>query len=190
VTSGPWPLLALAMACAEPLATPPDRPVVEPEPVPAEPRAMPPADGDAPSWQRKVVAALDLSPGMVVAELSTGPGPLRDALAGAVGDDGRVVPLRPRDRMPPPSSLDRIVVVDAWRQLPEPSATAHTLRDALRPGGKLVVVDVDAEALPETDGVRPLPPEEVSQQVAGAGLRLNGRLSLPRQYVLVYTPVD
>jgi len=154
---------------------------------------------------------------MTVADIGAGTGYLNAHLARAVGQDGKVLALdvepnmvaymteraaregtpqvtartvAPDDPGLAPASVDRILVLDTWHHLPDRSTYAAKLAAALRPGGKLVVVDFTEDA---PDGPPPamrLSPDEVSAEVAPAGLALGGQVALPHQYVLVYTSKD
>ncbi len=161
----------------------------------------------------EVVAALELSEGMVVADVGAGTGYFEPHLSRAVGPRGRVLALdvepelvahmtkrfeaeglanvearlvAPTDPGLAAASVDRVLVVDVWHHLTDRVSYARKLRDALAPGGRLVIVDY-----PE-DAPRGPPPElrvgaqAVVAELAAAGLeaRVEPR-SLPEQYVVV-----
>lgn len=164
-------------------------------------------------WQRPadVVAMLELSAGMTVADLGAGTGYFMPHLAAAVGDGGRVLALdtepnmvahmqtraeeaglaqiearevSPDDAGLEPGSVDRILVVDTWHHIAERPAYAARLAEALRPGGFVLVVDFTLDAPEGPPAAMRLPPETVVEELNGA---LDAELleeELPRQYVV------
>jgi ubiquinone/menaquinone biosynthesis C-methylase UbiE len=116
----------------------------------------------------KVVAACDLKPGMIVADVGAGTGLFTRLFAKAVGPDGQVyaVDIAPKflehiqktareaglkNISPvlcnqdsadlPPNSVDLIFVCDTYHHFEFPQRTLASLRRALKPGGRLIVVD-------------------------------------------------
>jgi SAM-dependent methyltransferase len=165
-------------------------------------------------WQQPalVLAALDLGPGMVIADIGAGTGYFAVRLARAV-PDGQVIAtdIEPdmirylseraaREQLPnlravrtPPAdpqlavgTVDRILVVDVWHHIDDRAGYARALARALRPGGKLAIVDFTREA---THGPPPemrLTPEQVIGELRQAGL--TAALSstvLPDQYIVI-----
>jgi ubiquinone/menaquinone biosynthesis C-methylase UbiE len=120
-------------------------------------------------WQRvtDVFEAMALGPGSVVADLGAGGGWFTTRLARAVGTGGRVyavdvnpVSLRElREGLPkeltnieivrgeendpklPPGQLDAVLVVNAYHEFAEYPAVLSRVREALKPGGRLVVIE-------------------------------------------------
>jgi predicted methyltransferase len=120
-------------------------------------------------WQRvtDVFEAMALGPGSVVADLGAGGGWFTTRLARAVGTGGRVyavdvnpVSLRElREGLPkeltnveivrgeendpklPPGQLDAVLVVNAYHEFAEYAAVLAKVRDALKPGGRLVLIE-------------------------------------------------
>ena len=118
-------------------------------------------------WQRvtDVFDAMGLGPGSVVADLGAGGGWFTTRLARAVGAGGRVyavdvnpVSLRElREALPkeltnieivrgeeddpklPPGQLDAVLVVNAYHEFAEYPAVLSKVKEALKPGGRLVV---------------------------------------------------
>jgi arsenite methyltransferase len=123
-------------------------------------------------WQHpdRVLAALEVQPGQRVADLGSGGGYFTFRLADAVGPQGKVYAvdtdrdMRARvgaqagrrgyanvvtvesgpDDPALPEPVDLIVVVDTFHHLPATAAYGSALADAVRPGGRLAVI----EALP------------------------------------------
>jgi predicted methyltransferase len=116
----------------------------------------------------KVVAACGLKPGMVVADVGAGTGLYTRLFGKAVGPDGQVyaVDIAPkfldhvrktareaglRNVTPvlcnpdsadlPPASVDLIFVCDTYHHFEFPERTLASLHRALKPGGRLVVID-------------------------------------------------
>jgi len=166
------------------------------------------------AWQRPadVVAALKIAPGMTVADLGAGTGYFLPHLSRAVGDEGKVLGLdiepdmvrfmkeraarqglanvEPRvvpldDPQLPAGSVDRVLIVDTWHHIDGRPAYAARLRAALKPGGAVFVVDFKREAHHGPPPAHRLTPEQVMDELRGAGLApevLDVRL--PEQYVV------
>jgi ubiquinone/menaquinone biosynthesis C-methylase UbiE len=121
-------------------------------------------------WQRvpDVLTALGVAPGARVADIGAGSGFFTARLARAVGGDGRVfavdvdsavirrleeratrerwsnvviVRSRPDDPGMPDGALDAVLIVNAYHEFTEPAAMLRGLAQALKPGGRLVIVD-------------------------------------------------
>lgn len=117
-----------------------------------------------------IAGALEVAPGMQVADVGAGTGLFLPILAQAVGEDGRVyaVDVSPRflehlrarveaeglDRVEvvtglsrtanlSQGSVDRVLLVDTYHHFEFPRAMLASLRKALRPGGELLVVDFE-----------------------------------------------
>ena len=109
---------------------------------------------------------LRLEPGAQVADVGSGNGEVTVALAARVGPEGKVLASEidaakrratatrtaamanvtvlaatSRDSGIPADSSDGIVLRHVYHHLSEPLATIEQLRDALRPGGRLLVID-------------------------------------------------
>jgi len=168
-------------------------------------------------WQRPadVIAAMRLSEGMSVADLGAGTGYFLSHLSRAVGASGKVIALdveadmvrymRERagkeglgnvevkqvpfdDPQLAPSSVDRVLVVDVWHHVDGRKAYAAKLKEALRPGGEVVVVDFTKEARRGPPPEHRLPPEVVVEELSAAGLEAKViEEPLPDQYIVVGT---
>jgi predicted methyltransferase len=170
------------------------------------------------AWQKpsELIAALALRPGQTVADLGAGTGYFSRYLADAVGPDGTVlaveveptlvVHLRQRAEREqratvvpvlgsmdnprlPAGGVDLIFIADTYHHLDHRQRYLPRLRRALRPGGRVAVVDWKPGKLPE--GPPPdhkLPPEQVIEEMRAAGFQLEDNLNvLPYQYVLVFS---
>lgn len=164
-------------------------------------------------WQRpqEVIAALELSPGMRVADIGAGTGYFEPWLSRAVGESGLVYALDVEpdmvrymtDRVAREKlanvrptvvegdkinlmDLDRILFVDVWHHLPEREAYAIKIRNALKPGGKVVIVDFTLEAEHGPPKHHRLAPEKIVRELAAGGLSATvSTTKLPEQYIVV-----
>jgi len=148
----------------------------------------------------RVMATLALRPGDRVADVGAGSGYFTVRLARAVGPDGSVLATDIREEMIayldarleregivnvrtvladkddpklPAAGLDTILMVDVWHYIRDP-AFARRLRDALAPGGRLVVIDYRPRPWEERPWGPPpeqqTPREELDAHMAEAGL--------------------
>ena len=121
-------------------------------------------------WQRPddIVAALALTAGSRVADVGAGDGFFTVRLARAVGPEGRVLAVdieqkmlerlkqlvetdkllnvdvirgEPNDPNLPSDSLDAVLIVNAYHEMPEHPAMLEHIRTALRANGRLVIVE-------------------------------------------------
>jgi predicted methyltransferase len=121
-------------------------------------------------WQKvdEIFAAMGVKPGAVVADVGAGGGYFTAKLSLAVGDTGRVYAVdvgadvirRLRDRLSseglknvepvhsssddpklPPASLDAALIVNAYHEMNEHQAILAKLKAALKPSGRLVIVE-------------------------------------------------
>jgi len=168
------------------------------------------------AWQRPdlVLAALELRPKMIIADIGAGTGYFSVRLARAVPDGQiiatdiepdmirymteraarehlpnlRAVQTPPDDPQLAPGSLDRILVVDVWHHLGDRPAYARALARALRPGGKLAIVDF---TLTSSHGPPPqhrLSPDQILAELRSAGLTASvSSTTLPEQYIVIGT---
>lgn len=171
------------------------------------------------AWQKPdaLVGALGLTPGTCVADLGAGTGYLTRRLSAAVGPTGTVLAvevepnlvahLRARAEKEgtanvvpilgsldnprlPAGAVDVLLIVDTYHHIDGRVAYMRARRAALRPGGRVVVVDWEKRPLPvgpEMD--HKLAREQVVDEMQRAGYRLVEQPSvLEHQYVLVFVP--
>jgi ubiquinone/menaquinone biosynthesis C-methylase UbiE len=149
--------------------------------------------------RKEATTVMDLAaiePGMTVADIGAGEGYYTVRLAERVGSKGRVLAqdidgdavqrlgLRvererldnvsiklgaPDDPRLPQNSFDRIFLVHMYHEVSEPYAFLWRLRPALRPGGRVIVVDVDRPT--DQHGI---PPNMLFCEFARVGFRLVG----------------
>lgn len=86
-------------------------------------------------------------------------------------------------------SVDRILLVDTWHHMHSRSQIAKKLHQALKPGGRLIVVDYTLQAPVGPPVHMRLGPEALIEELEAAGF--SARLeeeSLPNQYVISASP--
>ena len=169
------------------------------------------------AWQKpaELVAALDLHPGQVVADIGAGTGYFNRKLARAVGPDGRLIAVdveptliehmtaRAARELTPnvearlgafddpglaDDEVDLVLLVDTYHHIDDRRGYFGRLLDAMKPGGRLVVVDFKPGDLP----VGPPPQHRISvvqvtDELTRAGWELQGSPDLlPYQFVRIY----
>jgi predicted methyltransferase len=89
----------------------------------------------------------------------------------------------------PPASVDLELMVDVYHECSQPQAMLRHLREALKPGGRLVLLEYRKE-----NPLIPIRPEhkmsvaEARLEVEAEGFRLSKvDESLPRQHILIFT---
>lgn len=153
------------------------------------------SDRDDRNEAQIVMDMAGIEPGMSVADIGAGEGYYTVRLAERVGPRGRVLAqdidgdaLRrlgarvEKDRLDnvsikagvaddprlPPASFDRIFMVHMYHEVAEPYAFLWRLWPALKPGGKLIVVDVDKST--DRHGI---PPALLTCELEAAGFRFD-----------------
>jgi hypothetical protein len=156
----------------------------------------PPSPGDPSraAWQKpsNVVAAMEISPGMSVAAIGADASSFESHLSRAVGPSGKVMALDVDGRQAAagdpglaPSSVDRILVVDAWHGVSNPVSYATRLAVGLKHGGEVFVVDFPREAQQGPPPEQRVARAEVARTLETAGLVVRDvDASLPDQYVV------
>jgi ubiquinone/menaquinone biosynthesis C-methylase UbiE len=162
----------------------------------------------------RAIEALDLRPGMAVADIGAGTGYYTVRMARKVGEEGRVyatdiqvgmlsivqrraaqeklqnikpVLSAPDDPKLPPGSLDLALMVDVYHELAQPQAFVRRLREALKPDGRLVLVEFRKE-----DPRVPIKEEhkmsvaQVRQELSADGYAIDRVIDvLPWQHIIV-----
>ncbi len=168
---------------------------------------------EAPALALKI---LNVAPGSVVADIGAGSGYFTERLARLVGPKGKVYandiqqgmldllrrriekePLtnvivvlgEPANPKLPPGAIDLALMVDVYHELREPQKMLNEIRKALKPAGRLALVEYKGE-----DPSIPIMPSHkmtVAQarlEVEHEGFKLSAVHSgLPRQHVLIFT---
>ena len=168
-------------------------------------------DEEAPS---KALDALALKPGMVVADIGAGSGYYSARIAKRVGPSGRVyatdiqpgmIELLNRritsesltnittvlggmdDPKLPPNSIDLAIMVDVYHELQEPQIFLQRLKEAFKPGGRLVLLEFRKEdpKVPILE-VHKMSVAEVKQETEAEGFVLDQVIEvLPWQHIIV-----
>lgn len=139
----------------------------------------------------KVMDVAGVTPGMTVADIGAGEGYYTIRLAARVGQKGRVlaqdvIPIvrdtladrvyRERldnvsvklgaaaDPKLPADSFDRVFMIHMYHEITAPYEFLWRLRPALRPGGRVVIVDVDRPT-----GAHGIPPAQLKCELAALG---------------------
>lgn len=165
------------------------------------------------AWQgpEDVLRAMELTPGMSVADVGAGTGYFAVRLARAVpAGEVTAIDLEPsmvrfvnerarREGLPnlhairatesgsglARGSFDRILVVHVWHHLPDRAAFARDLSAALRPGGALFIVDFEVAARRgPPPSIRVVPGALIAElEAAGLTARVSA-VALPDQYIV------
>ncbi|MEM9553903.1 MAG: methyltransferase domain-containing protein [Acidobacteriota bacterium] len=166
-------------------------------------------------WQKpdEVAKMLGAVPGAIVADLGAGTGYFLGPLSRAVGAGGRVLALEPEETLVEhmreraaqagwaqvevrqigyddpglePESVDGILIVNTWHHLGDRPRYAAALLRALRPEGRVLVVDYTRESPQGPPPAHRLPPEQVIEELVAGGFDASQLdESLPLQYVVV-----
>ena len=169
---------------------------------------------EAPS---KAIAALRIPPGAVVADVGAGSGYYTVRLARVVGATGRVVATdlqpgmldlirekvaherlsnvelvrgRPDDPNLPPATFDLILMVDVYHELASPQIFVRKLKEALKPGGRLVLIEFRLEdpRVPIREEHK-MSVEQIRHELTADGLGIDEVIDvLPWQHIVVLRP--
>lgn len=173
---------------------------------------------DAPdrvAWQKpaELVAFMNITPGMKVADIGAGTGYFLPYLSRAVGENGEVLGLdiepdmvrhmkeraereglqnvTPRlvDGDNPglaDHSVDRVLIVDTWHHIPDRERYAARLARVLAPGGAVYLVDYTMTSPHGPPGAHRIAPDAAAKEMASAGLLTEIDTDiLPEQYVVI-----
>jgi SAM-dependent methyltransferase len=170
---------------------------------------------EAPS---KAIAALGIPAGAVVADVGAGSGYYTVLLSRVVGPSGRVVATdlqpgmldiirakiarekltnvelvqgRADDPVLPANTFDLVLMVDVYHELASPQVFVRKLKDALKPDGRLVLIEFRLE-----DPRVPIREEhkmsvsQVRQELGGDGFQIERVIDvLPWQHIIVLKPM-
>lgn len=161
----------------------------------------------------RVMRELRIGAGTRVADIGAGDGYYVARLAGRVGPGGlvfgedieprylallrerveragwrnvRVIEGAPDDPRLPPASVDVALMIHMYHEITSPFALLHRLSPALRPGGRLAVLDVDAPT--DRHGT---PPRLLICELGALGYRRQRRVEMADgAYLLIFTAPD
>ena len=165
----------------------------------------------------KLLAALELKPGMVVADVGAGSGYHTFRIAPVVAPDGKVlaVDVQPQmvkllkdraaqkkltnveaiqgaeaDPKLPPGGVDVVLMVDVYHELAQPFEMGEKLVAALKPGGRLVFVEfrLEDDAVP-IKAVHKMSERQVLKEMAAFPELEHAKTvgTLPWQHVVIFT---
>lgn len=174
------------------------------------------SEREAEEQPEKALDALNLKPGMVVADIGAGVGYMSLRMAKRVGPGGKVyandlqpemlVKLRENaakaritnvetvlgdvaDPKLPANSMDLVLLVDVYHEFSQPQQMLRKIRETLKPDGRLVLLEYRAE-----DPNVPIIPEhkmtvaQVKSELEAEGFVLQPVIeTLPRQHILILT---
>ena len=174
-------------------------------------------DPDRDRWQRPdlIVQALDLRPGMTVADLGAGTGYMSKHLFGAVGPEGTVFAIEPEPKLLaylrerserektanvipvlgsahdprlPRAAVDAVLVLDTFHHIDDRIRYFRDLHRVLRPGARVVIVDWHKRELPVGPPMdHKLAREQVVEEMVAAGYRLaKSPEPLAYHYIVVF----
>ena len=168
-------------------------------------------DEEAPS---KALDALDLKPGMVVADIGAGSGYYSSRIAKQIGPTGRVyatdiqqgmIDILERriknenltnittvlggmdDPRLPPASIDLAIMVDVYHELQQPQLFLQRLKPAFKPNGRLVLLEFRKEDpdIPILE-VHKMSVAEVKAELEAEGFAIDKVIEvLPWQHIIV-----
>jgi arsenite methyltransferase len=169
------------------------------------------------TWQKpdEVVKQLQLRTGDVVADIGAGTGYFTRRFAAAVGPRGKALGLDieatmvthinseaqkqgtanlnarqvpPNDPQLGPQSVDMVFICNTYHHMQERVAYARLLAQALKPGGRVVIIDFHKRPLPLGPPVEwKLASETVTEEFRQAGFQLARSVDfLPYQYFLEF----
>lgn len=173
------------------------------------------------AWQKpaELIAALDITPGSTVADIGAGTGYFNAHLSQAVGEQGAVIAVdieedlvahmtrraesegtanvsprlgRADDPGLSAGEADLVLLVDTYHHITDRTAYFTRLKDTVKPGGRLVVVDFkpgDIPVGPPED--HRIPQDKVVSELTAAGWTTGASLDvLPHQFVQVVIRPD
>jgi ubiquinone/menaquinone biosynthesis C-methylase UbiE len=170
---------------------------------------------DRDAWQKpsEVLAAMEIGQGMTVADIGAGTGYFLSHLSAAVGDSGKVLALDVEESMvdfmkaraqrerlanvepraipfDDPGldieSVDRVLIVNTWHHIDQRTDYTRKLAGALRPEGRVYIVDFTKESAHGPPPEQRLSSDEVIAELEAGGLSAAAvDEDLPDQYIVV-----
>jgi predicted methyltransferase len=169
---------------------------------------------DAYQKPHEVLEALGIKPGEIIADIGAGSGYFTVRLAHHVGPTGRVYAVdispdmiqhlqqrvddmklsnvspilaRPDDPLLP-KPVDRFLIVDVWHHVENQSAYLAKMKERMKPGGQIVMIDFHKRELPVGPPLAmKISREDLVHQMEAHGFRMaTEHTFLPYQYFLVF----
>jgi putative heme-binding domain-containing protein len=163
----------------------------------------------------ELIAALDIPPGATVADLGAGTGYFTWRLAQRVGSGGKVIAVDIQKRMLelteaavnahgltnvsyvlatetdprlPAASLDLVFIAYSYHEFSEPEQTMGAVRRALKPGGRLFVLEFAKESRSApASSTHKMSLDEIRREIEPLGFELDQMLDfLPMQHGLIF----
>ncbi len=212
-TSLPLLLMAVAAAGAQTATNPADAHRLHRDAA-AYIKALEDPKRDAYQKPHEVMEALAVKAGETVADIGAGSGYFTMRLAKHVGPSGRVYAVdvspemirhlhaRVRDAKllnvspilaPPddpllPEKVDRVLIVDVWHHIENQAGYLDRLKQLLKPGGQIVMIDFHKRDMPVGPPIgMKIAREDLLKQMTQNGFRLAAEHTfLPYQYFLVF----
>ena len=172
---------------------------------------------DAYQKPHEVLAALNLKPGEVVADIGAGSGYFTFRIARHVGAKGKVLAVDvnpdmirhvnrrvrdlkitnvvsvladPDDPLLPEQSVNRFFICDVWHHVDNPTKYLSLMKKILKTAGEIVMIDFHKKELPVGPPLQmKIAREDLIKQMESNGFRLaKEHTFLPYQYFLVFAP--
>ncbi len=165
----------------------------------------------------EVIAAMELRPGMSVAEIGAGTGFFSRRIAKVVGPTGKVyaediqpqmldllkeytakegvhnvVPVLGTETDPklPARGIDRVLLVDVYHEFQKPEPMLAAMRDCLAPGGTVTLVEyrLEGESASHINIKHRMSVEQVLSEWTAGGFELVRRIeTLPSQHIFIFS---
>ena len=166
----------------------------------------------------QLVKNLDIKPGMVIADVGAGSG-YYTARVSKILTDGKIYAVDVQQEMIdyldkrikkeklknietvlggeknlpiPPSSIDLMFLVDVYHEFSFPYEMGLSMHEALKPNGKLVLVEFRAEDKSlAIKGLHKMTEEQIIKELAVVGFKFEQNITnLPIQHFMIFTRVD
>lgn len=175
-------------------------------------------DPERDEWQKphEVIQALALNPDARVADLGAGTGYFSARLANMLRGGrvyavdiepdmvrylearakreglGNVVAIKGEPADPKlPEEVDLVLLVDVYHHIEDRAAYFRRLRDSLRPGGRVAIIDFRLDSPEGPPRAARIAPDAVKAEMTAAGYALAAdHPFLPRQYFLIFSPAS
>jgi ubiquinone/menaquinone biosynthesis C-methylase UbiE len=173
------------------------------------------ADREKDENSTQLVKNLDIKPGMIIADIGAGSG-YYTVRVSKILTDGKIyaVDVQPEmidflnnrikkekltnvetvlgdeQKVPlPPSSIDMMFLVDVYHELAYPYEMSISMRSALKPDGKLILVEFRGEDKSlAIKGLHKMTEEQIIKELSAAGFKFERNITnLPIQHFMIFT---